>query len=166
MTLDAPTDAQVLSHAQSHIQRLLTTSPMYSLLIPTITVTHAAPSTVTCHLLLARHHLNSKSSLHGATTATLVDFLGGACIACAPSVMASDAPHATGVSLNIDIQYVGGAKEGETIEATGVAERVGGSVAFTRIVIRKVRDLVGTEWARGEGPLVATGSHTKFVRRK
>lgn len=165
------TSSQVVSsdaafaHTQAHIEQLVVKSPFYSITIPGITLAAASNSSppsapagrVTCLLKVQPHHLNSKNSLHGSLTATLVDFIGGVSIACADPSRGHD----TGVSVDITIQYVGGAKAGETIEIEGTAERVGGSLAFTRATIRKHE---GDTF--GQGSIVATASHTKFVRRK
>lgn len=153
------------AHTKAHIEQLVVKSPFYSITIPGIKLAAASNSSssggpagrVTCVLEIQPHHLNSKNSLHGSLTATLVDFVGGVAIACADPARGHD----TGVSLDISIQYIGGAKAGETIEIEGTAERVGGSVAFTRAVIRKHE---GNTF--GRGAMVATASHTKFVRRK
>ena len=63
----------------------------------------------------------------------------------------------SGVSVDIHVTYQSGAKLGEELEIEGVAERVGGSLAFTKISIYKVE---GGE----RGKVVATGTHTKFVK--
>ena len=63
----------------------------------------------------------------------------------------------TGVSVDIHVTYQSGAKVGEEIEIEGVAEKVGGSLAFTKIGIYRVEK-------GGRGRVVATGTHTKFVR--
>ena len=61
------------------------------------------------------------------------------------------------MSTDIHISYQSSAKDGDTIEIEGRADKVGGSLAFTRATIWKVVD-------DQPGPIVAIGSHTKFVR--
>ncbi|KAJ7205341.1 hypothetical protein B0H12DRAFT_1160535 [Mycena haematopus] len=55
------------------------------------------------------------------------------------------------------VSFVGRAREGDTLWIEGFAERVGATLAFTRVRVEK--DVPG-----GERMLVATGSHTKYVR--
>lgn len=85
-----------------------------------------------------------------------MDFIGGVAIA------AYDCRDSTGVSTDIHVTYLSSAKTGDVIEIEGRAEKVGGSLAFTECVIRKVVPGRGRE----EWPVVAKGSHTKFVRTK
>jgi acyl-coenzyme A thioesterase 13 len=59
--------------------------------------------------------------------------------------------------VDIHVTYQSGAKVGEEIEIEGIAERVGGSIAFTKIGIYKVED-------GKRGKIVATGTHTKYVK--
>ena len=63
----------------------------------------------------------------------------------------------SGVSIDIHVTYQSGAKLGDEIEIEGIAERVGGSLAFTKINIFKVED-------GKRGKPVASGTHTKFVK--
>ena len=75
------------------------------------------------------------------------------------AIASTDLREKTGLSVDIHVTYLSSAKEGETIEIEGRAERVGGSLAFTNIKISKVVD--------GElGPIVATGTHTKYVQKR
>lgn len=67
--------------------------------------------------------------------------------------IASTGRDKTGVSTDIHTSFVGGAKEGEVLEIEGRVSRVGGTMAYTSVEIRKVG-----------GEVVATGLHTKFVR--
>lgn len=66
----------------------------------------------------------------------------------------------TGVSVDINISYLSGARLGQEVEIEGKVERVGANLAFTEVRIWKV-DACG-EGTRGA--LVASGRHTKFVK--
>ncbi|KAI7109082.1 hypothetical protein KC352_g36497, partial [Hortaea werneckii] len=63
----------------------------------------------------------------------------------------------SGVSIDIHVTYQSGAKSGDEIEIEGIAEKVGGSLAFTKVNIFKVED-------GKRGRVVVTGTHTKFVK--
>ncbi|KAJ6484463.1 hypothetical protein C8R47DRAFT_1131454 [Mycena vitilis] len=88
--------------------------------------------------------------LHGSISATLVDLVAGLAIT-------STGSPKTGLSTDLHVSFVGSAREGETLWIEGIAERVGATLAFTRVRIEK-------ESSEGERMLVATGSHTKYVR--
>lgn len=97
--------------------------------------------------------MNSGGGIHGSVSATICDWVGGMAIA------SYDLREKTGVSVDIHVTYQSMAKEGEEIEIEGRADRVGGSLAYTSMKISKVVD-------GKPGPLVATGSHTKYVQKR
>lgn len=143
------------AHAEKHRGWLLQNSPLYAHLFQHIEVTSASPTKVTCTLELFPLHLNSKGSLHGSVSATLVDYMGGLAIAC------FDERDNTGVSTDMHISFIGGAKTGDTLDLEGRVEKCGDTLAFTTITIRKLE----AGKPQGTGALVATGRHTKFVRK-
>ena len=103
----------------------------------------------TARLTLSKNHVNSRGTIHGAVSATIVDWAGGLAIS-------SHGLEKTGASVDIHVTYIGTAQVGETIEIEATADKVGRNMAFTSIRIYKLVD--------GEpGPLVATASHTKFI---
>lgn len=73
------------------------------------------------------------------------------------AVASYDLREKTGASIDIHVTYQSSAKEGEEIEIEGIAERVGGTLAFTKVNIFKVEN-------GKRGKPVATGSHTKYVK--
>lgn len=139
------------AHMEHLIATKIPTSPIYKFLLSTVQITQASPGHVVARLPLSEVHMNSSGSLHGAVSATIADWIGGMAIA------STDLREKTGVSVDIHVTYQSGAKLGEELELEGVAEKVGGSLAFTRIGIFKVEE-------GRRGAVVATGTHTKFVR--
>ena len=148
--------SECLAHAESHVKFLLENSPLYSHLFQNIRVTSASSSKVTCTLELQPHQLNSKGSFHGGCSAALVDFMGGLAIAC------YDRRQNTGVSTDMHISFIGGAKTGDTLDLEGRVDKCGGTLAFTNVTIRKLEE----GKPQGQGALVTTGSHTKFVKQR
>ncbi|KAF1816339.1 Thioesterase/thiol ester dehydrase-isomerase [Eremomyces bilateralis CBS 781.70] len=147
-------DSACFTHISNQIALRVPLSPIYHLLLspPALRLVHASPGLIRAHLILGPQHLNAGGSLHGSASATIVDWAGGMAIA------SWDLRSGTGVSADIHVNYIGGAREGETVEIEGRAEKVGGGLAFTSVRIAKVRE-------RGEvGPLVITATHTKYVR--
>lgn len=96
-------------------------------------------------------HLNSKGTLHGTVSACLTDWAGGLAIA-------TYGHEKTGVSTDIHTTFISTAKEGDVLEIEGRADKVGGTLAFTSVEIRKIEE-------DGAGRVVSMGSHTKYVKQ-
>ncbi|KAK3116475.1 hypothetical protein LTR53_003139 [Teratosphaeriaceae sp. CCFEE 6253] len=136
-------------HIEKLVETKLPNSPIYAFLLTPVKITSASKGHVIARLPLSDQHMNSMKSLHGSVTATIVDWMGGMAIS------SYDLRPGSGVSVDIHVTYQSGAKIGDEIEIEGVAEKVGGSLAFTKINIYKVE-----EGKRGK--IVATGTHTKY----
>lgn len=143
------------SAEHAHIEKLIANnlpgSPIYAFLLTPVRVVSASKGHVLCRLPLTQNHMNSKGGIHGSVSATIVDWMGGMAIA------SWDLREKTGVSVDIHVTYQSSAKEGDEIEIEGIADKVGGSLAFTKVNIFKVQD-------GQRGAAVITGTHTKFVR--
>lgn len=146
-----PNEAETLAHVQQFWQARKPHSPIYQFLLEDIKLTHASKGVVRARLLLSKNHINAHGGIHGSVSATLIDWVGGMAIA------ASDNRTKTGVSTDIHISYHSSAKDGDWIEIEGRAGKVGGTLAFTTATIWKIVD-------DQPGPIVATGSHTKFLK--
>ena len=96
-------------------------------------------------------HLNSKGTLHGTVSACLTDWAGGLAIA-------THGREKTGVSTDIHTTFISTAKEGDVLEIQGRANKVGGTLAFTSVEIRKAGE-------DGASSVISTGSHTKYVKQ-
>ncbi|KAM0800689.1 thioesterase family protein [Usnea florida] len=141
-----PTPTPQLHHLQTYWAKQLPTSPIYTFLLSTITLVSASPGSFTATLAVQPCHVNSKGTLHGSVSACLIDWAGGMAIA-------TDGRESTGVSTDIQMSCVGAAREGDVLEVEGWVRKVGGSLAFTGVEVR-----------REGGGVVATGSHTKYVK--
>ncbi|KAL1835809.1 hypothetical protein VTJ49DRAFT_6040 [Mycothermus thermophilus] len=114
-------------------------------------VLDAKKGAVTMELEIQPYHTNRLQILHGGTIASLVD-LGGSL------AVASRGYYATGVStdLNVDLRPVSymssGGKVGERLKIAASCDKLGKTLAFTRVVFFDETDRV-----------VARGSHTKSV---
>ncbi|KAJ7686167.1 HotDog domain-containing protein [Mycena rosella] len=143
--------SDVFNHVQTVLTGYLTSSPLYKLLLSSLVLSSASEGHVTLSLVVLPLHVNSKAVLHGSVSATLVDLVAGLAIICAGSPKA-------GLSTDLHVSFVGTAREGDILWIEGFAERVGGTLAFTRVRVEKE---VGREGGRA---LVATGAHTKYVK--
>ncbi|KAI9858250.1 MAG: hypothetical protein M1824_004420 [Vezdaea acicularis] len=139
-----------LEHIQKVWAKLKEDSPIYGLLLPTIEIVFATKGLITARLQLLPIHINSKGILHGAVSAAIVDWAGSMAIS-------SHGLEKNGLSTDIHVTYITAARLGEWIEVEGKANRVGGTFGFTTVTIAKVED-------GKAGAIVATGSHTKFIR--
>lgn len=146
-----PSDSAVLDHVQQFWDSRKASSPIYQFLLNHVTFTHASNGLVRARLTLSKNHVNTHGGIHGSVSATIVDWVGGMAIA------AYGNRTKTGVSIDIHITYQSSARDGDTIEIQGKADKVGGTLAFTSVTIWRVVDNV-------PGPIVATGTHTKFVK--
>ena len=122
-------------------------SPIYSFLLEKVAFVYAISGAVVAELPVERNHVNSRGSLHGAVSATLVDWAGGMAIA-------STGAEKTGVSTDIHISYVNTAKVGDilTIEGKVSKRGIARTLAYTTVEIR-----------RKDGAVVCSGLHTKYV---
>lgn len=144
-----PTSDELL-HVQKYWANMLKNSPIYDFLLSDISLVSASKGIVTARLNVQPRHLNSKGTLHGTVSACLTDWAGGLAIA-------SHGRENTGFSTDIHTTFISTAKEGDVLEIEGRASKVGGTLAFTSVEIRKVGE-------DGASRVVSMGSHTKYVK--
>ena len=149
-------ESTTFRHVELHITTIVERSPVYSHLCDGISLVSASPDRVIVHLKLQKKHMNSKGTLHGSVSATLVDFMGGIAIA------SHDERENTGVSTDMHISFLGSAKENDLVEIEGIVDRCGGTLAYTTATIRKVDQNKG----QASGDIIAKGTHTKFVKSR
>lgn len=138
-------------HIEHLVKTKLPNSPIYAFLLTPVKITSATKGHMIARLPLSENHMNSMGSLHGSVTAAIVDWAGGMAIS------TWDLRNGSGVSVDIHITYQSGAKTGDEIEIEGIAEKVGGSLGFTKVNIYKVE-------SGKRGKIIVTGTHTKFVK--
>ncbi|RDW91169.1 thioesterase ester dehydrase-isomerase-2 [Coleophoma crateriformis] len=144
------TSASELEHVCSVWQKMRGNSPIYDFLLSDVQIMSASKGRVVAELTLGKQHVNSRKTIHGAVSAAIVDWSGGLAIA-------THGLEKTGASIDIHVTYISTAFEGDVIQIEAITNKVGKSMAFTTIKISKIVD--------GEpGPVVATASHTKYIR--
>ncbi|KAJ5775031.1 uncharacterized protein N7511_000042 [Penicillium nucicola] len=138
-----------VEHVRGVWARTKNDSAIYRLLLSDVEIVSATCGQMQARLNLTPDHVNSRGTIHGAVSASIMDWAGGMAIA-------THGFEKTGASVDIHVSYLSTAHAGDVLNIHAVADRVGKSMAFTTIKISRVVD--------GElGPLVATGSHTKFL---
>jgi acyl-coenzyme A thioesterase 13 len=133
------------------MDRLRSKAPIYNFIMAPAQLIEASQGVVTTRMTLNENHLNSSGNLHGAVSATIIDFVTGLAIA------SYDLRETTGASVDMHISYLSAARLGDTVEIVSTADKVGGSVAFSSIRISKVE-------ADGTLKPVTLGQHTKYVK--
>ncbi|KAF9929206.1 hypothetical protein FBU30_001766 [Linnemannia zychae] len=91
--------------------------------------------------VLSGNHLGG---CHGGLLSTIVDVGGSLAIA-------TENMHSTGVSTDLNVSFISGAKIGDMLSIDSRCDKIGGTLAYTSVEI-KVDDKI-----------VALGRHTKFV---
>lgn len=137
----------LLTHVQSVWDGIRANSAIYRILLSDIRLVSATHGRVIAQLDIAPVHINSKGIFHGSVSATIVDWAGGMAIA-------ATGLERTGVSTDIHVSYVSAAREGEVLEIEAWTTKVGRTLGYTQVEIRKVAKEDG-----GKGPVVCTGSH-------
>lgn len=145
-----PGPSETLLHVRSIWDKMKPNSPIYKFLLNEIDIDYAKDGKIIAHLPVRQVHLNSKGTLHGTVTACLTDWAGGMAIA-------STGAEKIGVSTDIHNTFVSTAKEGDVLEIESVAGKVGRTLAFTTVEIRKSD-------SENKSMLVSTGTHTKYVK--
>lgn len=142
--------SESLLHVRSIWENMKPNSPIYKFLLDEIDLNYAKDGKIIAHLPVRPIHLNSKGTLHGTVTACLTDWAGGMAIA-------STGAEKLGLSTDIHNTFISTAKEGDLLEIESVASKVGRTLAFTTVEIRK-RD------SENKSVVVSTGTHTKYVK--
>ncbi|KAM4057252.1 thioesterase superfamily protein [Hirsutella rhossiliensis] len=140
------------AQVQALLARLVANSPIYSFALLAMELETVSRGSVTTRLRLTERHANSKGGLHGAVSATVVDFVTGLAIA------SWDGRATTGASVDMHLSYLATARAGDWVRVEARAERVGGSLAFVTVSIVRV----GEGGAADE--VVVLAQHTKYVR--
>ena len=125
----------MLAHVRADWARMKPNSPIYKFLLEDIEIVAAESGHITALLPVVPVHLNSKGTLHGSVSACLTDWAGGLAIK-------STGAASTGLSTDIHTTFVSTARIGDTLT-----------------------DVNGAAGGRERGPVVCTGSHTKYVKQ-
>jgi acyl-coenzyme A thioesterase 13 len=149
------TEKTPLESVNSCWARIKKTSPVYNFFFTDINIISAKHGSMIAHLPIGPNHINSKHTLHGSVSATIVDWAGGMAIA-------STGLEQTGFSTDIHVSYVSTAKEGDVLTIEGKTSRVGRNMAFTSVTIYKGESVSGN---LEELTVIATGTHTKYILR-
>ena len=104
---------------------------------------------VTCCLPVTPETANTYGTLHGGAVSTIVDVVGTL------ALLANQPPGhlRAGVSVELSVSFLRATPLGDSVRAVGRVVKVGKTLGFTDVQIRRVSD----------GELVALGRHTKAL---
>ncbi|KAJ5451737.1 Thioesterase superfamily [Penicillium cf. griseofulvum] len=122
-----------LEHIRGVWERTKNESPIYRRLLSDVNIISATRGQMQARLKLTAEHVNSRGTIHGAVSATIIDWAGGMSIA-------THGYERTGASIDIHISYLSTATIGDTLDISAVTDRVGKSMAFTTVKISRVVD--------------------------
>ncbi|PHH74245.1 hypothetical protein CDD82_5034 [Ophiocordyceps australis] len=134
------------SLVQGLLTRLISASPIYAYTLSSLALVSVERGLVVATLTLGPVHVNSRGSLHGAVSATIVDLVTGLAIA------SWDGRASTGASVDMHLSYLSTAAVGDEVQIEARAQRVGGSLAFVTVRITRGQEVV------------TLGQHTKYVK--
>jgi acyl-coenzyme A thioesterase 13 len=69
-----------LEHVRSGWEQMKGNSPIYDFLLTDAEIVSAKKGTAVARLVLDKQHVNSRGTIHGAVSATIVDWSGGLAI--------------------------------------------------------------------------------------
>ncbi|XP_017136150.1 acyl-coenzyme A thioesterase 13-like [Drosophila miranda] len=92
-----------------------------------------------------KEHLNQQGTLHSGLTGTIVDNIS-------TYAMMSTGSH-PGVTANLNVCYLSGAKPGEVVEIDARTVRAGRKMAYLDIFLKR----------KSDGILIATGRQVKYI---
>lgn len=138
--------AKVTTEAARSLFKALTNGSNFDRVLRKVTLTAIATNRVSCEMKVEEEHVNRSGTLHGGLTSTLVDTISTI------AIMANERGE-PGVSTELSVSYLRAPKLGETVRIDAECLKVGRTLAFAKVDIRRLSD----------DALVAVGKHTKFV---
>ncbi|KAF9200566.1 hypothetical protein BGZ49_009186 [Haplosporangium sp. Z 27] len=137
--------ASTLNHCRKVWSNFLSAGGFDAQALSGLKLVSANKGSILCELQVEKQHLNRLGGCHGGLLSTIVDIGGSLAIA-------AEEMQATGVSTDLNVSFVSGAKIGDKLSILSKCDKLGGTLAYTSVEI-SVGDKV-----------VALGRHTKFVR--
>ncbi|CAB1457016.1 unnamed protein product [Pleuronectes platessa] len=126
--------------------RAIVDTPGFEKVLSKVDILSASPGKVVCEMRVEEEHINRGGTLHGGLTATLVDVISTL------AIMNSEGG-SPGVSVDMNITYMNGAKLGEDVVITAQVLKQGRTLAFATV------DLIN----KANGKPIAQGRHTKHL---
>ncbi|XP_013793379.1 acyl-coenzyme A thioesterase 13-like [Limulus polyphemus] len=127
------------------VLKALTDGPGFDRVVSTLNVVSSGGGKCLCEMKVEENHQNRGGTLHGGVTATLVDVVS--------TLNLIGEKEVAGVSVDLNVTYLKGAKAGDELQVESSLLRAGRSMAFLSVDIRN----------KETGLLIAQGRHTKHL---
>ena len=115
--------------------------------LPGLSVVDAANGKATLKIVVTQPVQNLGGNLHGGAVATLVDDAGTI------AIMTADKDSRPGVTTDLNVTYLSAGRSGETIVVEAQVLKVGRTMAYVSVDLRREKD----------GVLIAQGRMSKFM---
>ncbi|GJQ81634.1 hypothetical protein Trydic_g8513 [Trypoxylus dichotomus] len=112
-----------------------------------IKILTAGNGSIKAELKVTSEHVNTMGTLHGGYIATLVDVVSSL------GLFSHERGFKNQATVNININYLSSAKEGDTVEILSNTLKLGKTLAFMRVELKN----------KETGILFANGSHTMYL---
>ena len=89
-------------------------------------------------LIICPHHINYQEAAHGGVISTFAD------VALSHAVYDAERPRLAPSTVTLTVNYLGGAKLGDWLEARGTIDRLGGRTAYTSGGIWRGNEVLAT----------------------
>ncbi|KAF7265459.1 acyl-coenzyme A thioesterase 13-like [Rhynchophorus ferrugineus] len=131
----------------AELTKILQRTKVFERVLNKIKVLSLENGTCTAELKVEEEHSNILGGLHGGLSATLVDTLS------TYALLSHKHGQVPNVSVNINMEYIKGAKIGDEIQIFANTVRVGKTLAFLEVSIKD----------KATGKILVKGSHTKYM---
>jgi acyl-coenzyme A thioesterase 13 len=116
------------------LRELLRNRRDYGWMAPRFVPVSAADGHVVVHVQVMIDHVNVAKNLHGGAGATLVDVVGTL------AIIGADRHHRYGVSTDLNVSWLAPVPLGETAIVDARVLKIGRSLAFVEVEIRRASD--------------------------
>ncbi|KAM8709188.1 hypothetical protein ACLKA7_016060 [Drosophila subpalustris] len=128
-----------------HITEIIAKATGFERHLEKVTILGGGDGVCTAEFTVAPEHINKGGGLHGGYTATLVDMV--------TTYALMSKPCHPGVSVEINVNYLKGARIGDEVLIEANTVRAGKNLAFIDCVLKHKKN----------NAVIAKGTHTKYV---
>ncbi|CAG9857873.1 unnamed protein product [Phyllotreta striolata] len=129
------------------LKSLLESTPRFEKCMRSLNVLELGKGKCVAAIKIEEEHTNPMGSMHGGFATSLVDSISSW------ALFTHERANCASVSVNINMTFMKGAKEGEEVQIEADTLRVGNTMAFLEVSIKNKKD----------GSLLVKGEHTKFL---
>lgn len=133
-----------------HLMAMIESSSRFEKCMRTLKIDSLGKGKCTASLMVSEEHTNPMGTMHGGFSASLVDSISSW------ALLTHEKGNCFSVSVNMNMTYLQGAKEGEAVQVEANTIKVGRTLAFLEVFIKN----------KSNGNILVRGEHTKFLKRE